>query len=82
MFAVEFTIEWDKRRRSEVSTERIAGCELGAAIVEFALALPGLLLIVVGTAQFGHHAEDERRKPDLRISAEPHASKSNDRLIG
>jgi len=53
MFAVEFTIEWDKRRRSEVSTERIAGCELGAAIVEFALALPGLLLIVVGTAQFG-----------------------------
>jgi Flp pilus assembly protein TadG len=53
MFSVEFTPRRPNGRRSVCSAERIAWWERGAAVVEFALALPILLLIAVGTAQFG-----------------------------
>jgi Flp pilus assembly protein TadG len=53
MFSVKFIKSRHHCRRSVASSERIARCERGTALVEFGLAVPVLLLIVVGTAQFG-----------------------------
>jgi Flp pilus assembly protein TadG len=53
MRSLEFIAGRPGRRRTGDSIGSIAGCERGAAVVEFALAVPVLLLIVVGTAQFG-----------------------------
>ena len=52
MFSVKFMMGWHNPRRYAISTKRITGCQRGTALVEFGLALPLLLLIVVGTAQF------------------------------